>query len=162
MEIKEKFDAPFGPIPALRLTTVPRWAIIRMDTKQSVAEHAFRVARIVKWLYEKNIVDSDTDYFPQPGFPNTMLLAIYEALQHDDAEVYTGDIPSPAKNAGGHEPTNVVKLADLIEAYTFANVHCNDTDDVRIWLLGKLKQKIYTQIADMDISYTKISPLMGN
>ena len=148
MKIKEKFDAPFGPVPELRLTTVPRWPIIKMGIEQSVAEHCFGVAIITGWLGAMMKYDPDVI---------THLMVV--ALHHDDNEVYTGDIPSPVKDKPSSE-ANLVKLADLIETYRFATAHCIDTDKVKYWLKGKLRQKIYNTIREMGIAYTDISPLL--
>jgi len=151
MEIKEKFDAPFGPIPALRLTTVPRWPIIKMDTEQSVAEHVFNVIHITKWLYN-NINYKTTNKKELEAY-------MHEAFHHDDVEVWCSDIPSPAKKSP-NDTSDLVKLADLIEAYRFFDAHCIDTDKIIDWLRQGLKQKIYNQIQKMGISYTEISSLM--
>lgn len=152
-----KFDAPFGPLPELRAYLVPRWGIISMSRKQSVAEHSYNVAIIVGWLCAVvRMDDADT------------LMAVQHALMHDADEVYTGDIPSPSKNRSLAPNAGIkalIKLADHIDAYSFAKQYCNDTEDVKSWLLSGLKMKINKTLSEaannMPISYSDIKALLG-
>ena len=101
-----------------RLSIVPRWVILRTIQKQSVAEHAFNVERIAtaisnEWFHITNVND---------------LYSISQlALHHDDEEALTGDIPSTAKKENHLDKDrgpwyNVVKLADLMEAFWFLSM----------------------------------------
>ena len=113
-----------------RLSTVKRWQILRTIRIQSVAEHCFNVQRIAVRIAQQwfNIEDN-----------NRLFYISQYALHHDDEEAITGDIPSPAKKYvvvaniekgidWGLSPwytgaigdvKNIVKLADLMEAYRF-------------------------------------------
>ncbi len=106
------------------LSHVPRWAIIRTEQQQSVAEHSYYVALYAAMIYD--MIDA-----PQCDAEEVL----WHALVHDIDELVTGDIPSPVKNgieapdahvlAGiGPATTNkevlkIVKLADILEAVMF-------------------------------------------
>ena len=68
------------------LAHVPRWAVVPHVRPQSVAEHSFYVAlytdKLCKMLWWNDL--------------NTSMAVSY-ALRHDMYEVFSGDIPSPAK-----------------------------------------------------------------
>ena len=68
------------------LAHVPRWAVVPHIRSQSVAEHSFYVTlyadKLCKMLGWDDL--------------NTSMAVSY-ALRHDMLEVFTGDIPSPAK-----------------------------------------------------------------
>ena len=104
----------------LLLQDVPRWAIVRTNKKQSVAEHTFNVVMIARAIAK------------EAGVPDTELIKY--ALDHDIDEVITGDIPSPAKarmgiKGKGYEGTGkllcsaeqalIVEVADVMEACLF-------------------------------------------
>lgn len=107
----------------LRAQDIKRWTIVNMSRQQSLAEHIYNVVVIARAIAkELNIQDS---------------FIIKYALDHDLDEVYTGDIPSPAKeklgvrdhyagkargNCNARE-VQIVLVADLIEAVAFANTH---------------------------------------
>jgi 5'-deoxynucleotidase YfbR-like HD superfamily hydrolase len=106
-----------------RLSVVPRWTILHTIQKQSVAEHCFNVERIALTIAEEwfNITDK------------LILFSISQlALHHDDEEALTGDIPATAKKYikvdmlpmytnYTSEDYDIVKLADLMEAWWFLN-----------------------------------------
>jgi 5'-deoxynucleotidase YfbR-like HD superfamily hydrolase len=107
--------------PELRdLQHVKRWAIVPTIFKQSVAEHSFFVALYVQELCAVT------------GTPLNVEV-IQHALNHDMAEIRSGDIASPYKEENNikdsdefvsHIPLSVsrriiVKCADLIEASLF-------------------------------------------
>ena len=78
-------------LPALRrehrdLAYIRRWSIMRLQHQQNVAEHSFYVA-----LYAQNL---STALGISPG--ETAYIT-HLALWHDIEEVWTGDIPGPAK-----------------------------------------------------------------
>jgi len=143
--VSSNFKAPFGPHPFMRASIIPRWAIIRMSRTQSVAEHSFNVAMITRAILSNFIMETMDD--------NEIIVA---ALDHDwKEEIYTGDIPSPAK-VDHEQPVGtgnkVIKLADMIEAYVFAEAHCVDSAAVTIWLLGGLKKSIGDLSVELGIS----------
>ena len=144
MKILEEYDAPFGTLPELRLSFVPRWAIVSMAKTQSVAEHSFNVAIITKRLCRMLMYSFD--------IVNNMV--VY-ALDHDYDEVYTGDIPTPAKvkvKVKDSDTPTVIKLADVIEAYIFVLKYCNDTPQVKRWIVVQLVEKIEKLSAELTIS----------
>lgn len=74
---------------ALRtLAHVPRWAILRVNRRQSVAEHSYYVA-----VYALEIARAI-------GWKGDLGRLAMVALTHDVDEVVTGDVPSPVKKHG--------------------------------------------------------------
>lgn len=69
------------------LACVPRWPILRVNRRQSVAEHSFYVA-----LYAAEIAHA---IYWDGSFEQLML----HSLTHDLDEIVTGDINSPTKRA---------------------------------------------------------------
>jgi 5'-deoxynucleotidase len=70
------------------LSFVKRWSIVRTIRSQSVAEHTFFVA-----MYANDICAA-------LGVDESIHLAVLQkALWHDVDEIFTGDIPGPAKRA---------------------------------------------------------------
>lgn len=93
------------------LKDVPRWSIIHTHAEQSVAEHTYQVMVIGLWLW-KQIWPSSQRFEFMPA-----------ALVHDYEEAWTGDEPASAKTSPKkctEAPEAVVKLADKLEAYLFA------------------------------------------
>lgn len=113
----------------LALGHVPRWSIVRIDRPQSVAEHSFNVAGIVRELHERLQLDSAKYRLDR---------CVHWALYHDVDESITGDIPGNAKGKMvevkldivsvipltiTRDEYNLVKLADRIESYTWIAMH---------------------------------------
>ena len=110
----------------LNLSYVKRWVIAPLHREQSVAEHSFRVAVLVRGLAYHLCRLSD---------PPTILFDVYRAIllaiDHDADECFTGDIP------GTHKDTTkpwadpglmlyweiAVKVADAIETYDWWQRH---------------------------------------
>lgn len=135
-------------VDLLSLGHVPRWVIVRHHRSQSVAEHSFNVACIAHELYvrhESSFSNADV------RIANILLRALY----HDLEECITGDMPTPAKKLFTRDHTvppvaditsvtmvelQVVKLADLIDAYTWIEVHGlgSHAQSVTNWLERKL------------------------
>lgn len=103
----------------LLASNVKRWGIVNTIGTQSVAEHSFNVTMIARAIAaELNMKDE---------------CIIKYALDHDLDEIFTGDIPTPAKerlNIGrsyngksygnlSSEEAMVVKLADMIDGLYF-------------------------------------------
>ena len=147
MEIKTAYEAPFGLIPALRLTDVKRWGIVSMSKQQSVAEHVFGVMHITMWL---------CDMLDYSETVRTGLL--HEAINHDNDEIYSGDIPHPAKhkNENFSKTPDLVKLADLLESINFFRQYCTDTDKVYSWIDNQLYIGINQQLKVLDINFDDI------
>lgn len=73
---------------------VPRWSIIRAYKKQSVAEHAYFVTATINDML--SYLGAKVDWYPQPM---RVLEMLQWGLHHDVAEVVTGDITGPVKQA---------------------------------------------------------------
>lgn len=138
IEVTDEFKAPFGIIPSLRASIVPRWSIIKTTRRQSLAEHNYNVSVITKYLCEKMEIEE-----------SLATKAAVDALTHDYDEIYTGDIPSPAKTKEKREVTEVtgaiIKLADALEAWLFIQHNCADSDEVKIWI----QENLYTIISNI-------------
>jgi len=132
-----------------RLADIKRWHIVRMDQKQSVAEHCYFVSLLAMRLASAI------------GAP--VGRCVQYALLHDAPEAWTGDIPSPLKdgprlpvaemmgdmNVDGIAPITyaVVKVCDIAESIKFLkrngnSRHCqlvqNKSED-KLWdLYGNL------------------------
>jgi len=137
----------------LRLNLIKRWAIIDMARDQSVAEHSFSVALIVDKL-ARDLGFNFEDIYESVSF----------ALWHDATEVYSGDIPTPAKPFFRQKEmefkmafglsakkrllsdhiTQLVKIADLLEALQYADRYCIDKrrDDIMLDILKNLRYAI--------------------
>lgn len=95
------------------LAHVPRWAVVPHVRRQSVAEHSFYVAlytdKLCKMLEWDDL--------------NTSIAVSY-ALRHDMYEVFSGDIPSPAKR--------ILTSDDTVNAFNthFAEKMPSDYGDV--------------------------------
>lgn len=124
---------------ALALSHIPRWVIVPLIRSQSVAEHSFNVAMIASEIMQR-----------APQVEVRPLNVLWHALTHDIDECVTGDLPSTAKRLLKPDYTsglvldkpdikvtlvehNLVKLADIIEAYTFCakNAHSEHAKNVR-------------------------------
>lgn len=145
----DKNKYPFGPCPELRLHLIERWAIIKTTRRQTVAEHSYNVAVITKLLCKKMFADWRVWY------KDLMI----EAIEHDQDEIYTGDIPTPCKN-GNSDTSPIVKLADLIEAYVFLKCNCDDTGNVEMWCLCNLKAAINNHCNLNGFDLNMVSELM--
>lgn len=114
---------------------VKRWHMIRMQDRQSVAEHSYNVAMLtIKMLRD---LDRDKAYDISPEEE----LAVLEwALCHDIHEIEHGDVPSPSGVDRGltedlfwdkrrreigpsFEACNFVCLMDKVEAYIYFHHH---------------------------------------
>ena len=116
---------PRNPINDLyRLADIKRWSVVRIDQKQSVAEHSFFVTLLAMRL--ANAIGAPVGRIVQ------------YALLHDAEEAWTGDIPAPVKHTleSGSVPIedmlgdmyvsnpagitiSVVKVCDLTESLKF-------------------------------------------
>jgi len=154
-KIVHSYKAPFGDIPELRAHLVPRWAVVKTSRTQSVAEHSYNVAVIARKICSILALD-DRDVNE----------VIVEALLHDTDEVYTSDIPSPAKihtvvdgESVCTEKDPIVKLADYIEAFVFIRDNNDDTPEVYRWVNYNLREAINKYAKILKIS-DQILPLL--
>lgn len=103
----------------LRAQNIKRWTIVNTCRNQSLAEHTFNVIAIAREICK--VLDMDDSRVMKYAF------------DHDLDEVFTGDIPTPAKktyerlgdyhgkwrqHCSGME-TDIVKTADIMEALLF-------------------------------------------
>lgn len=116
---------------ALRLSHVPRWAIVDMLKSQSVADHTYRTMVVAQRLSHKLKLED---------LP-TLLTHI---LTHDLEEAETGDLPSNHKT---DMPKNgkckdlqeaVIKMADTVEATIWLERYGVRPGRIRRWLESKL------------------------
>jgi len=68
------------------LSHVPRWAVLRVIHRQSVADHSYYVA-----VYASLIAKTEN------LMPAMHVILLEHCLYHDIAEVFTSDIPGPVK-----------------------------------------------------------------
>lgn len=117
---------------------VKRWHMIRMQDRQSVAEHSYNVAMLtIKMLRE---LDRDGAYGISP---EEQLQVLEWALCHDIHEIEHGDVPSPSQvdrdfvedifwnkrnreTGPTYESQNFVTLMDKVEAYLYFLHHGYD------------------------------------
>ncbi len=133
-----------------------RWHIVKTHQKQSIAEHSWMVAILSSELAQ--ILHPTVSTISRRG-------ALLEyALYHDVDEIITGDIPSPFKKLISMNPDHqknimgdyahklevpeplkdIVKLADIAEAYKFIMVNANSAhaDIVKTKLAGAYCDKL--------------------
>lgn len=114
---------------ALDAQFVRRWNLVATSSPNNVASHSFNVAVISMAIKDRMFNTASIDDGELCKF----------AILHDIDEVYTGDLPTPTKEAirnKGVEPNNlfmgqgeeeppseaikkIIKMADLIDNYTF-------------------------------------------
>ncbi len=147
------------------LAHVPRWGILRVIKRQSVAEHSFFVTTYAGVLCE--ILDIPSAYAFQ-----TMRMATF----HDAAEQFTTDIPGPIKRRfidakelkeyealglkeryAGHAPTNIdcppvgfdiIKVADLIDecCYLLGEMRLGNTEVTKVFSRSEIRLEEATRI----------------
>jgi 5'-deoxynucleotidase len=106
----------------LRAQHINRWTIVNVSRPQSIAEHTFNVIAISTTI---------TRLLPCVHEDAAMVAEVAAAaFSHDLDEIFTGDIPTPAKEKLGmgtdHHGTSVaeiVKAADILEALLYIVDH---------------------------------------
>lgn len=126
----DRFTKPIDKL--LDCQHVKRWTLIATTAQSTVASHSFNVAMIAMDIWRRMYVKH-----------GTIQDVCFFALIHDVDESETGDIPTPTKTAMRNndvdpnglfltqglcpEPPDeirkIVKLADLIDNYTFVAEH---------------------------------------
>lgn len=111
-------------VKALKLSHVPRWAIIDTMKEQSVADHSFRVAVLSTRIFSLLVSVKPKEMLDMVESHDLLEYA----LLHDIDEALTGDIPSTYKREDRCDPgfdedsdlvKAIVKVADNIEAIIF-------------------------------------------
>ena len=133
----EEGEIHIKPCEALRAQDIKRWHMVELSRQQSLAEHTYNVMIIAMAIAEAK------------NFGHKMGEIARVALMHDMAEVFIGDLPTPAKKVYsiwgmsafersctymGATPTSetkmvneIVKQADIIEACLYLRKYakCN-------------------------------------
>lgn len=81
----------------LRSAHVKRWQIVRVGREQTLAEHQYLVYQIASSIFR--IIHEAEGVQPNSHYMIENRLCIDWALNHDQPEVVTGDIATPAKRA---------------------------------------------------------------
>lgn len=89
------------------LAHVPRWAVLPVIRRQTVAEHSFFVAHYVAELLDHPIY--------KHKHPDWKLAALKYAVMHDRSEARTGDFPGPIKRMM-QDPVRRMRLEEKAEA----------------------------------------------
>ena len=129
----------------LRAQHVKRWHIVQMAREQSLAEHSFNVAQIAREISVR------LDHSIQ-----LRLRVVNAALDHDIEEVVRGDAPTPSKGKARYQITgvmtlgDVIKVADLIDAYIFAKEYAvgRHAGEVREYCWAALQWAIGDMVPD--------------
>lgn len=105
-----------------RLSFVPRWVVMPVLRRQSVAEHSFHVAQTVLWLLPVHASAATEMGSRSLGF---QFEVVSYALNHDIKEAVEGDSPSPNKVRADPDPNDqvsvITKVADILEAIAFVS-----------------------------------------
>lgn len=124
-----------------------RWHIVATKKPQNLAEHSFNVAQISMAILD--------ELCP----PDNWMGRVCElAINHDINEVLIGDMPTPAKNKGDYNfdgpltPELLVKMADIIDAYTFIKMNAVDRHGEKVIeyvqeMLDKMIKQLTTRAA---------------
>lgn len=114
----------------LRAGHVPRWQLCDTTRTQSIAEHMFNVAFIIRDMCEFIGIRGDEQ--------NELM--IY-GLKHDLDEVITGDMPTVTKERlrnKGCEPNGLIDIPDIIITDKFARKMVKTADLMEsVWWIGE-------------------------
>ena len=129
---------------------ITRWTIVSTIQRQSLAEHLFNVTMIARNIAAE--ADMNDEWIMK------------YALDHDLDEIFTGDIPSPAKRrmnlkgeykgmskqhlSAGEQA--IVKAADLIDAYLFIKHNHHDRHGAQVFRHMETKLEDYLAKTKLD------------
>lgn len=96
------------------LAHVPRWGILRRIRTQSVVEHSYFVAVYCIELVKLLEIEATASELAQ---------LIHTALVHDVPEIWTGDIPGPAKRVLGLDagPLEAKRMSEILPQHSIAH-----------------------------------------
>jgi len=114
---------------SLRASYVKRWILVNTSREQSVAEHSFNVAMIVRHMCHS---------MGMGGHESAILIEL--ALAHDLDEVITGDIPTVTKDRYrkmGFEPNDLTAGWDIepSDGRDKAMIKIADIMEARVWII---------------------------
>lgn len=120
---------------SMRLQNVPRWVVVPVIRRQSVAEHTLNCLAIYQWLCEVAGLELDLGTF-------------VSILEHDEYEAVEGDRPSPSKNPKTKQVSRtrvIVKIVDMLEALHYGwtenllgNKHFDSSGHIMTDIVDKL------------------------
>lgn len=147
------------------LSSVPRWGIVPVIRRQSVAEHSYYVT-----LYAHHIC------WALGLDERTTLQVLRHCLEHDREECFTSDIPGPVKRSitDPDKEENFVnrecakrfelsdfkdkglvlmvrKLADLMDEYAYWNEEDQLGNKRGMFLLGEVSTRLYLASAKLSL-----------
>lgn len=139
-----KPDRPFAP--SLRdMAYVPRWAILRRNRTQNLAEHSYyvavyadQIARMIEWSGD---------------YSELMRYALY----HDLDETITGDIPGPAKRAAWDKKKAEEHMLPVMTAK-----YGRDIIDTRLSASREVRSIVSAADAVEEVCYLSEEALSGN
>lgn len=123
----------------LRAQHINRWTIVNVSRPQSIAEHTFNVMAIAGKIAESLFCLDENSA--------AVTSVTSAAFKHDLDEIFTGDIPTPAKEKlgmstdhHGSDVAEIVKAADILEALLYITDHGigRHADQVKEYLEEKL------------------------
>jgi len=136
------------------MSFIPRWSIARRVKDQNVAEHSYYTT-----LYASMLCD-------RIGVPSDFKLRVLElALYHDMEEIFTGDIPGPAKRIlakeEGYTDHIIPHVKTVIPSY-FTKHETNDPNAALIVKFASLVDEAMWMATDMQLGNKSLNLPMQN
>ena len=128
------------------LAHVPRWGIMPVIKRQSVAEHSYFVT-----LYAYHICEALNLEGP------IVTATLKHCVEHDRSEVYTSDIPGPVKRAVGKEAHDAYVKAEDPKRFTTPDGSGNKVA-VAIRKLADLMDEYAYLTSEFDIGNSNVGP----
>lgn len=132
-------------IKALKLSHVPRWAIIDMRKGQTVSDHTYRTQILALHICQKLKLNIDAGEL------------VLKVLFHDIEEAETGDLPSPHKGS----KFEITPSANIIESV----LRLADTIEAAIWLVryavnpGRVRRFLELKISALEVELATFSSI---